>query len=199
MRRTTIKGFTPLEKIGIYYRRLAAVSDTDRAMIPKRRIFLTGFTLVELMVVITIIMILTTFVSLNLTSAKKAARDNKRISDAQVLASALDQYAASNARIYPLGDPSKKNPVDLSKNVSQVQVTDKLKAYINPVPSDPTGAVGYQYIYAYREDGRKASIIVAKFETGRKLCNIKSDHSNLPREVNKYLESYPTACYYVSR
>jgi len=164
----------------------------------KKKMF-SAFTLVELMVAVTIIMILSTFVSINLASARKMARDNKRISDAQVLASALDQYAASHERIYPLlGAPVGSATDYWFRNISDPTIREELSAYINPVPSDSIGPPNYKYIYAYRLDGRKASIIITKFETGNKLCNIVSDDPNLPIEVDKYLAANP-ACYYVSR
>jgi len=159
-----------------------------------------AFTLVELLVVITIIMILTTFVSLNLTSAKKTARDNKRISDAQLLASALDQYAASNARLYLcpgggcIADDSTSQFVEITPAST---IYGSLSTYINPVPTEVLTTQGYKYFYAYRKDGRKASIIITKFETGNKLCNITN--GNLPKEVSDYRDQLGTACYYVSR
>lgn len=151
---------------------------------------LRAFTLVELMVVITIITVLSTFVVINLNAARKKARDDRRISDIQLIGNALDQYATTHARVYPLGNPaSEDSSTYISTPISAIY--EDLKKYINPVPSDPIAQTGYQYYYVYRVDGRKAAVVAMKLETGQ--CNIAS----LPAGMSGTLPS--TGCYFVSR
>ncbi len=62
-----------------------------------------GFTLIELLVVIAIIGILAAIVVMNVNSVRQKARDAKRISDLNTVASALQAYYADN-HYYPGGD-----------------------------------------------------------------------------------------------
>ncbi len=64
-----------------------------------------GFTLLELLVVIGIIGLLASIIVVNLTSARRKARDTKRIADVRNLQTAMEDYYAKNGA-YPtsLGD-----------------------------------------------------------------------------------------------
>lgn len=157
---------------------------------------LRAFTLVELMVVITIITVLSTYVAINLTSARKRSRDDRRISDIQLIANALDQYATSHARIYPLPGVASIDDTGYVKTVVAGIIADKLKDYINPVPSDPTGGDDYKYYYIYRKDGRNAAVVASKFETGDTLCNIHNGDLSLPEAIK---QKGFGSCYFVSR
>lgn len=61
-----------------------------------------GFTLLELLVVIGIIGLLASVIVINLTGARKRARDTKRISDARQMQTAMEEYYGKNAK-YPAG------------------------------------------------------------------------------------------------
>ena len=156
-----------------------------------------AFTLVELTVVITIIIILSTFVAINLTSAQKKTRDEKRVSDAQILGNALDQYATSHQRKYPC--PVSDGCVEgdsgyLTQDiVAGSDIYQKLAAYINPVPTEASTADGFKYTYVYKKDGTSAAIIVGNSETER-ICNTAG--GNLPEVVTN---SGVHTCYFVAR
>lgn len=60
-----------------------------------------GFTLVELLVVITIIGVLATLVLLQLGTARAKARDAKRISDVSQLRTSIELYFDDNGGVYP--------------------------------------------------------------------------------------------------
>jgi len=170
-----------------------------------------AFTLVELTVVITIIVILSTFVAINLTSAQKKARDDKRVSDAHILANALDQYATTNQRKYPCPvapDPTTDLNGCIAGNMTYDKreivfsidpntIYDKLKAYVNPVPTDKNTG-DYKYIYIFRKDGGKAFIVVNKSESStvanQGICN--SPSTGLPADVAAQV---PESCYFVAR
>lgn len=62
-----------------------------------------GFTLIELMVVVLIIMLLASAVIVSLNQARKQGRDAKRISDMNTVATAMQQYYADN-HMYPGGN-----------------------------------------------------------------------------------------------
>jgi prepilin-type N-terminal cleavage/methylation domain-containing protein len=97
----------------------------------------TGFTLIELMVVIAIIGILSTIVTASLTTAKQKSRDAKRIADVKNIQLALEQYYNDNLN-YPV-------------NI----YTSLAPNYLPNVPYDPsgstvctTGAESSCYVYA---------------------------------------------------
>lgn len=70
-----------------------------------------AFTLIELLVVIAIIGILAVVVTVNLTSARKKARDAQRISQLSALATGLEMYRDDNnnyPKVAATADPSTK-------------------------------------------------------------------------------------------
>ena len=60
-----------------------------------------GFTFVELLVVITIMIMLTTVISASFSNAQMRSRDSKRKSDMNVMKAALEQYYQANNSSYP--------------------------------------------------------------------------------------------------
>ncbi len=60
-----------------------------------------GFTLIELLVVIAIIGLLSTIIAAPIQSARKKARDAKKIAEVKSTQLALEQYAESNSAEYP--------------------------------------------------------------------------------------------------
>ncbi len=61
-----------------------------------------GFTLIELLVVIAIIGLLSTIIAAPIQSARKKARDAKKIAEVKSTQLALEQYAESNSAQYPV-------------------------------------------------------------------------------------------------
>ena len=61
-----------------------------------------GFTLIELLVVIAIIGLLSTIIAAPIQSARKKARDAKKIAELKATELALEQYAESNSAQYPI-------------------------------------------------------------------------------------------------
>lgn len=94
-----------------------------------------GFTLIELMISITIISILVLLAVLSYQNLTKKGRDAKRASDLRVIQGALQQFYADN-NYYPFG------LIDLTGS----------PAYINSLPTDPQStALSYNYV-AYKND-----------------------------------------------
>ena len=95
---------------------------------------LRGFTLLELLVVISIIGILLALGVVAFSTAQKKGRDAKRRSDMKTISSALEQYYASNNSSYPISSSCSDMSTDLG--------TDYLPG---GVPSDPKGSSPYVY------------------------------------------------------
>ncbi len=66
-----------------------------------KKISVRGFTLIELLVVIAIIGLLSTIIAAPIQSARKKARDAKKIAELKSTELALEQYAESNSAQYP--------------------------------------------------------------------------------------------------
>ncbi len=62
-----------------------------------------GFTLIELLVVIAIIGLLSTLAVVALTSARKKARDSKRVADIKQLQTAMEMFFSTNGTYKPTG------------------------------------------------------------------------------------------------
>lgn len=114
---------------------------------PKRK---NGFTLVELLITVSIIAILSAIALVSYSSFIKNARDTKRKSDLKVIQSALEEYHADQ-KYYP-------GSLDFSFNFPLTNSTGgpprtPSKIYLNRVPIAPAGAIPeYQY-KAYKTDG----------------------------------------------
>jgi prepilin-type N-terminal cleavage/methylation domain-containing protein len=100
----------------------------------------SGFTLIELLTVISIMGILTAVVTVNLSSARKQARDVRRKTDVSTIQSAVELYAnANNGKI-----PAATSPL---KSSSPNPWIPGLSAYISNTPVDPTNTGVFLYTY----------------------------------------------------
>jgi general secretion pathway protein G len=92
-----------------------------------------GFTFVELLVVVTIIMVLAAVGAVTYRQTNAGARDARRKADLESIRSALELCRAEVGSY----------PVDISSGVVCAAVT-----YLNPIPNDPKdGQLGYSYTY----------------------------------------------------
>ncbi|MBI2314656.1 type II secretion system protein [Candidatus Daviesbacteria bacterium] len=90
----------------------------------------SGFTLIELMVVITIIAFLSVIGIVSFTNAQKQARDGRRRADVESIATALESNRSALSGTY-------KNPVTASMFAN------------NSVPTDPSSSSFYTYKVTY--------------------------------------------------
>lgn len=106
-----------------------------------------GFTLVELLVVITIIAILSAVGFTSYAAFVKNARDARRQSDLKFIQSALEQYFADQ-KFYPqAASGSCPSTGDgLLRNKCSLTNLDGTKIYITQVPSDPQSSPDYSYV-----------------------------------------------------
>ncbi len=95
-----------------------------------RRRWQHGFTLLEVLVVVSVIGILAGVVAVNLNSARVLARDARRKQDVQQIQSALELYY-NDHRAYPAGAAS---------------LGTELKQYLSTIPKDPSTLEEYTYV-----------------------------------------------------
>lgn len=107
-----------------------------------------GFTLVELLVVITIIGILATVALVSLNSARSKARDAKRLGDVRQIALALEFCYNDTGKYLPASTfPSAGEPMACAGTT-----------YISGMPSDPSGG---SYTYGVDNDSNPQKYVVA--------------------------------------
>jgi len=94
-----------------------------------------GFTLIEMLVVISIIAVLAGVGLATFTNAQKKSRDARRMADLEAVRSALEIYRADN--------PSSGYPDTDYTGLGAI-----LTNYIVPLPSDPFPAPQPQYTYS---------------------------------------------------
>ena len=112
-----------------------------------------GFTLIELMVVITIIGILSSIVYMNLNANNLRARDVKRQSDLRQMQTALALYKQQFGR-YPAAGCTDSNGDNFS---NETECTDYISGlaptYMPRLPRDPNRRTFEGYSYAVNADG----------------------------------------------
>jgi prepilin-type N-terminal cleavage/methylation domain-containing protein len=103
----------------------------------------TGFTLVEILVVISVIGILISMISSSFSSSQKQARDTARKSDMSQYRTSLESYANKNEGLYP-SYPSRISPYPTLCTPLGLGTT---------CPEDPKNSVDDTFYYSYISDG----------------------------------------------
>lgn len=127
---------------------------TPHLLVPRLSDQGAGFTLVELLVVISIIGILASLSTVSLNIARQRARDAKRSADAAQVQLALYLYFDGNLH-FPEADMLPENAVNNWINVLTPHLNGSVtgKFYMIHVPLDPTNLD--PYIYGYNSDGKE--------------------------------------------
>lgn len=114
----------------------------------------TGFTIVELLVVIVVIGILAAVTLVAFNGVQARARDSQRRNDVAIIAKSLELYYIDNGR-YPSGSGSStiNNYWSTTADASWANLATLLQPYARDLPSDPSTSVvpgmsgGYNYDY----------------------------------------------------
>lgn len=110
-----------------------------------------GFTLIELMVTITVIGILATVGMVTYSNAQKSARDARRKDDFKQIATALELYQQANGH-FPLGNHRYAwyggGPGMWSSSRDAAPwIAGLTSTYISQLPVDPLNSLSYNYTY----------------------------------------------------
>jgi prepilin-type N-terminal cleavage/methylation domain-containing protein len=111
---------------------------------------INGFTLVELLVVVTIIAILSTLIVVYFNTAKMTARDSRRLSDVQQIQLALKMYY-SDVGIYPTA-------ITAGNSIANGGTNYLLRIPANPSPRSDNGCADQEYQYKQLESGQRYSL-----------------------------------------
>lgn len=111
----------------------------------------TGFTLIEILIVVVIIGVVATLVVVNVRSAILKGRDSKRLADMKIMQEALELYYQENGK-YPLARVSPLRDYTMSTSTWNGGVNTlggQLKKYIknDVLPTDPLNNTNYYYYY----------------------------------------------------
>ena len=117
-----------------------------------------GFTLIEVLVVATIIGILTSVAVVSYQKANKNAHDARRKTDLEQIRAALEMYRSDNA------DSEYPGTLNVCAGVDSLSLSD----YLDPVPTDPRDDSQYQY--KKTDNGYCVSATMEGNPTGS-LCN----------------------------
>lgn len=144
----------------------------------------SGFTMVELLVVITIIAIMAAIGTFGYTMVVRVTRDAKRQADLKIIQSALEQYH-NDAHNYP------PNQITFIAG-SQFSDPTGTKIYLNNVPTDPLSTnPNYLYIPLTRSGGFcsatpsscQSYCLYADLETSSTMSNFCNNTSTYDLEV----------------
>lgn len=144
----------------------------------------SGFTLVELLIAITIIATLSIIGLTTYSSVQKGARDARRKDDLRAIKVALDIYYQAN-RQYPVTDW-------VSSNAAQPWIPGLTSTYISSVPTDSVSNSGNprmddQYGYAYWSQACGTTLAGQLFVVVAQLEN-KTDNQR------QEIQNYKTIC-----
>jgi len=109
-----------------------------------------SFTLIEILIVIAIIGIITSFIGINYSASQKKARDTKRIADMNTIVSGLNTYKREKGD-FPEETISGGGSWETS--VDGENFLGFLRPYISKVPIDPKNSGNYYYAYRYYASG----------------------------------------------
>lgn len=118
-----------------------------------------GFTLVELMVVISVIAVLATIVYANLGKANPKARDAERQADLRNLQTAIEQYKQKNGRYPVMGTDTDGDTFSSEKDGMAAYVVGLAPTFMTVLPKDTSRGSNLGYTYVSNAEGSSYKIM----------------------------------------
>jgi general secretion pathway protein G len=103
----------------------------------------SGFSLIEILIVVTIISLLVSIAAVSYGSFVKQSRDAKRKTDIEQVRAAIEMYKSFN-NVYPTPDVSGSNN---GMPFGSGGISDATSTYLSKLPLDPKTSSGYTYFY----------------------------------------------------
>lgn len=128
-----------------------------------------AFTLVELLVVISIIGLMSSITVVSLNSARAQSRDAKRITEINRLQTALELYFDKNGTYPQINNASTSKKADgCGQGGSWCDLETELASFMNPIPRDPLGLQDDYRLYYDSDSNTNYSSygIMARMEHG---------------------------------
>jgi len=160
---------------------------------PKLKNNPSGFTLVELLVVISILGILATIALTSFRSSQARGRDAERKSDLKQLSSSLELYYSDYGK-YPDSNAGKiagcPSTTQTTCSWGTGDFTDGKTVYFKALPKDPLDTNTYYYrivdsgtnqkyqLFAYLENTQDPNLITTGYSCGSSPCNFSITSSN---------------------
>ncbi len=110
----------------------------------KNRYTKAGFTLIEVLISVSIVGLLASLTLVSFGGTQKSARDTQRKSDLKQYAAALENYATQNSSLYP------SRTVASGTSLATTVCTDMA---LTSCPEDPKNKNDSSYSYKYQSDG----------------------------------------------
>jgi type II secretion system protein G len=144
-----------------------------------------GFTLVELMVVSSIIALLASVVLGSLGNAKAKARDTERVQEMKNLQTALELYRLENG--YPIpGDGLAYTTGTNDNSLSQVMIGLVTEGFLSEIPTPPKGGfINEDYTYQTENDSGNDFICQGKSLSSGDIPYIFYFYLELPQNLPK--------------
>jgi len=128
----------------------------------------TGFTIVELLIVIVVIGILAAITIVAFNGVQKQARDTERTSEIKSMQKAIEMYKVENGE-YPLQEDGVAN-AGYSMSLIESLLVPK---YMSALPKEPNSTAPYQYV---RGTGKDSYAIRAMYES-KPQCHLGTNNS----------------------
>ncbi len=116
------------------------------------RRFTSGFSLVELMVSITVMGILAAIIYANVGAASPKARDAERQADLRYLQSAIEQFKQKNGRYPVMGTDSNADGISSEAEGSGTYIVGLAPEFISVLPKDTRRGSAEGYAYSTNAD-----------------------------------------------
>ena len=143
-----------------------------------------SYTLIEILVVVTIIGLIAAISTVSYTILSKQSRDATRKADLEQVRSAIEMYRSNNASgLYPTGFTMPCNSV--------VAINDATNTYLSRIPQDPKCSTSIPtYNYYYSSDGLDYTIAAYLERTSSCLVPMGADSCGTGKACNYCLGPY---------